>query len=165
MADLATKQIALASFTPHDPVELMGGLLKLTLVFNSGAAFSIGNGYPWIFVIITAVVVGAILWAVRRLRSRGWATALGLVMGGAVGNLLDRVYFAPEPYRWHVVDWIQVPNWPVFNLADSAIVCGGILAVLMAFRGINLDGSRDSDKSPDSRDEAGQSAAKDDGRE
>jgi signal peptidase II len=78
----------------------------------------------------------------RSLTSRGWAVALGLLLGGALGNLSDRVFRSPGPFRGHVVDWLELPHWPVFNIADSAIVAGGILAVLLAFRGIELDGTR-----------------------
>ncbi|QVQ54681.1 signal peptidase II [Spiractinospora alimapuensis] len=144
--DFATKEIALSNYSAHDPVELLGGFLTLTLVFNSGAAFSIGQGFPWVFTIIATIVVVAILRAAFKLRSVGWAIALGLVLGGAVGNLIDRFFREPAPLQGHVIDWIQVPNWPVFNLADSAIVCGGVLAVLLAFFGVNLDGTRDARK-------------------
>jgi signal peptidase II len=78
----------------------------------------------------------------RLLQSRAWATALGLLLGGALGNLSDRLFRAPGPLRGHVVDWIALPHWPVFNIADSAIVTGGLLAVLLAFRGVEMDGSR-----------------------
>lgn len=152
--DFVTKEIALGNFSAHDPVELLGGFLTLTLVFNSGAAFSIGQGYPWIFTIIATIVVLAILRAAVKLRSVGWAIALGLVLGGAVGNLVDRFFREPAPLQGHVIDWIQIPNWPVFNVADSAIVCGGILAVLLAFFGVNLDGTRDARKKDTDTDEA-----------
>jgi signal peptidase II len=76
------------------------------------------------------------------LQSRAWATALGLLLGGALGNLADRVFRSPALFRGYVIDWIELPHWPVFNIADSAIVTGGILAVLLASRGIELDGSR-----------------------
>ncbi|GAA3976058.1 signal peptidase II [Thermobifida alba] len=172
VADFATKEIALASFSPYDPVVLLGGLLKLTLVFNPGAAFSIGTGMTWVFSLIMVGVISYILWTAPRLRSVGWAVSLGLILSGAAGNLIDRVwrpdtrevpaalvgpdapgtwaerlFSPPSPLHGHVVDWIQVPYWPVFNIADSAIVCGGALAVLLAFRGINIDGTREADRS------------------
>ncbi|UOE21821.1 signal peptidase II [Thermobifida halotolerans] len=173
VADFVTKEIALARFSPYDPVELLGGLLRLTLVFNPGAAFSIGTGMTWVFSLIVVAVIGYILWTAPRLRSAGWAVALGLILSGATGNfidriwrpntrelssslvgpeapgtLLDRLLSPPSPMYGHVVDWIQIPYWPVFNIADSAIVCGGVLAVLLAFRGINIDGTREADKTP-----------------
>ena len=84
-----------------------------------------------------------IIRTARRIYSLPWAVALGLLLGGATGNLTDRIFRSPGLLRGWVVDWIQVPHWPVFNLADSAIVCGGILAVLLSARGIRLDGRRD----------------------
>lgn len=144
LADLATKEIAVARFSAQDPVELLGGFLTLTLTYNSGAAFSIGQGYPWVFTLIATAVVAYILWMSRRIHSTVWAVALGLIAGGATGNLVDRFFRDPAPLHGHVVDWIQVPNWPVFNVADSGIVCGGVLAVWLAFRGINLDGERET---------------------
>ena len=81
-----------------------------------------------------------ILRTSRRIRSVPWAITLGLLLGGATGNLIDRIFRSPGLFRGWVVDWIQVPHWPVFNLADSAIVCGGILAVLLSARGVHLDG-------------------------
>jgi signal peptidase II len=87
-------------------------------------------------------VVIYILRTARNLRSIGWAIALGLLLGGATGNLLDRIFRAPGLFQGHVVDWIQLPDWPVFNLADSAIVCAGVLVVLLALRGIRMDGTK-----------------------
>ncbi|MDA8369945.1 MAG: signal peptidase II [Nocardiopsaceae bacterium] len=140
-ADYATKEIALDRFVPGESVEVVGDLLKFTLVFNTGAAFSIGSGVPWVFFLIASGVVGYILFMARKLYSVGWAVALGLILGGATGNLIDRVMRPPAPLHGAVVDWIQIPNWPVFNLADSGIVVGGALAIVLAFKGINLDGT------------------------
>jgi signal peptidase II len=96
-----------------------------------------------VFTAIAAAVIVYILRAARTLRSLPWAITLGLLLGGATGNLADRIFRSPGLFRGDVVDWIQWPHWPVFNLADSAIVCGGVLAVLLALRGIRLDGSRE----------------------
>ena len=82
-----------------------------------------------------------ILRTSRRIRSTAWAVTLGLLLGGATGNLIDRLLRSPGPLRGYVVDWIQLPHWPVFNIADSSIVCGGILAVLLAARGLQIDGT------------------------
>nr|WP_281381989.1 signal peptidase II [Nocardiopsis mwathae] len=144
-ADLATKEIVLARLLPGESVPVVGELLRLTLVFNSGAAFSIGTGVTWVFTLIASAVALYIVTMGRKLRSTGWAVALGLILGGATGNLYDRFFRPPAPLYGEVVDWIQVPNWPVFNLADSCIVVGGVLAVILAFRGINIDGTRESD--------------------
>jgi len=141
-ADIITKVVVVDRLEGHKPVELLGGLTTLRVTRNSGAAFSIGTGSTWIFTIIACAVVFAIIRTARNLRSLPWAICLGLLLGGAVGNLIDRVLRSPGSFQGHVVDWIEWPNWPVFNLADSAIVCGGVLAVILAGRGIQIDGSR-----------------------
>jgi signal peptidase II len=141
--DLITKTIVVATLSDRAPVRLLGGLLTLRVLRNSGAAFSIGTSMTVVFTLIAVVVIVSILRTARRLRSLAWAVTLGLLLGGATGNLGDRLFRSPGPLRGHVVDWIELPHWPVFNVADSAIVCGGILAVLIAARGIRLDGARD----------------------
>ncbi|URN00460.1 signal peptidase II [Actinomadura madurae] len=141
-ADIVSKIIVVATLQDREPVRLLGGLLTLRETRNSGAAFSIGTGYTIVFTLIACGVVVAILRTARNLRSVPWAVCLGLLLGGAIGNLLDRLLRSPAPLKGHVVDWIQLPHWPVFNLADSAIVCGGVLAVLLAARGLQVDGTR-----------------------
>ncbi|WP_308166047.1 MULTISPECIES: signal peptidase II [Actinomadura] len=141
-ADLLSKTIVVAALQNEEPIELLGGLLTLRETRNSGAAFSIGTGYTIVFTVIASGVVVAILRTARNLRSLPWAICLGLLLGGAIGNLIDRLFRAPAPLKGHVVDWIQLPHYPVFNLADSAIVCGGILAVVLAARGLQIDGTR-----------------------
>ncbi|WP_433324988.1 signal peptidase II [Spirillospora sp. CA-294931] len=143
--DVVSKIIVVAKLQDREPIELLGGLLTLRETRNSGAAFSIGTGYTVIFTVIACGVVIAILRTARDLRSLPWAICLGLLLGGAVGNLIDRMLRAPAPLKGHVVDWIELPHWPVFNLADSAIVSGGVLAVLLAARGLQIDGTRVSD--------------------
>jgi signal peptidase II len=141
-ADAISKAIVVARMPDHAPIRLLGGLLTITLTRNAGAAFSIGTSMTIVF---TAIAVGVILYILRtarNLRSIGWAITLGLLLGGATGNLLDRIFRAPGLFQGHVVDWIQFPDWPVFNLADSSIVCAGVLVVLLALRGIRLDGTR-----------------------
>ena len=142
LADIATKALAVQHLADRAPVELLGGLLTLRLVRNAGAAFGFAQGLTIAFTVVAAAVVVVILRLSRRLRSLPWAVALGLVLGGAVGNLVDRVFRAPAPGRGHVVDFLELPHWPVFNLADSAIVCAGVLMVLLSLRGISYDGSR-----------------------
>ncbi|GGT54004.1 hypothetical protein GCM10010177_07790 [Actinomadura citrea] len=147
-ADIVSKIIVVSTLQDRAPVRLLGGLLTLRETRNSGAAFSIGTGYTIVFTLIACGVVVAILRTARNLRSAPWAVCLGLLLGGAVGNLIDRLLRAPAPLKGHVVDWIQLPHWPVFNLADSAIVCGGVLAVLLAARGLQVDGTRLKDDAP-----------------
>ncbi|TMQ91607.1 signal peptidase II [Actinomadura soli] len=148
-ADIVSKTVVVATLQGEAPIRLLGGLLTLRETRNSGAAFSIGTGYTIVFTLIACGVVVAILRTARNLRSVPWAICLGLLLGGAVGNLIDRMLREPAPLKGHVVDWIQVPNFPVFNLADSAIVCGGVLAVLLAARGLQVDGTRITGKDDD----------------
>jgi signal peptidase II len=131
-----------ARMADHPPIRLLGGLLTITLTRNGGAAFSIGTSMTIVFTAIAVGVIAYILRTARNLRSIGWAITLGLLLGGATGNLVDRIFRAPGPFQGHVVDWIELPHWPVFNLADSSIVCAGVLVVLLALCGIRLDGTR-----------------------
>nr|WP_283134011.1 signal peptidase II [Rhizohabitans arisaemae] len=144
LLDLVTKIITVRLLEGREPIELLGGLLTLRVIRNPGAAFSIGTGLTLVLSLIAIGVVIAIVRTARRLRSTPWAISLGLLLGGALGNLTDRIFRAPGPLEGHVVDWIELPNWPVFNVADSAIVCGGILAVVLAWRGVQLDGTRET---------------------
>ncbi|WP_262403052.1 signal peptidase II [Actinomadura sp. CNU-125] len=159
-ADIVTKMIVVATLQGEEPIRLLGGLLTLRETRNSGAAFSIGTGYTVVFTLIASGVVVAIIWTGRNLRSLPWAICLGLMLGGALGNLVDRMFRAPAPLEGHVVDWIQVPNWPVFNLADSAVVCGGVLAVVLAARGLQIDGTRITDDKDEDGDGGGGESAK-----
>jgi signal peptidase II len=141
--DIVSKVSVVATLTGHQPIRLLGGFLKLRVDRNPGAAFSFAPGLTIVFSLIAITVIFVILRSSRRIRSLPWAITLGLLLGGATGNLVDRIFRYPGVFRGLVVDWIQVPHWPVFNLADSAIVCGGILAVLLSARGIRLDGQRE----------------------
>lgn len=152
--DIVTKMIVVATIDPARPIRLLGGFLYLTDLRNSGAAFSFAQGATILFSLIAVAVAVVIVRASRRLWSAAWATALGLVLGGAVGNLVDRIFRAPGLFRGAVVDFLSLfsPDghiWPVFNVADSAIVCGGILGAYLAIRGIEFDGSRSRDRSSD----------------
>jgi signal peptidase II len=146
-ADVVSKVLVVDRLHPGQDVRVLGGLLYLTQLRNPGAAFSFAEGATVLFTVIAVVVVGVIVRTARRLRSAAWATALGLVLGGAVGNLLDRLFRAPGIGRGAVVDWMSLfaPDgrvWPVFNIADSAIVCGGVLGALLALLGVEFDGRR-----------------------
>jgi signal peptidase II len=142
VADLVTKTVAVERLSSRDPVPVVDGVLTLRLVRNPGAAFGLAQGATVVFTVVALVVVLVILRAARRLRSRGWAVGFGLVLGGALGNLTDRLFRAPGPLRGHVVDFLELPHWPVFNLADSAIVTGGALIVVLSLRGVQYDGTR-----------------------
>jgi len=142
LADQLTKAWAAANLQPDQPRELLGSVLQLNLTRNPGAAFSILTGSTWILTAIACAVVIFILISARRLGSWGWAVALGLLLGGSLGNLTDRMFRSPGPGRGHVVDFLQLPNFPIFNIGDSAIVTAAALIALPAFRGINVDGTR-----------------------
>lgn len=146
--DLVTKIVVVATLLGEPPVTLPGGFLWLTHARNSGAAFSFAQGATVVFTAVAAVVIAVIVKQAAKLRSTAWALALGLVLGGATGNLVDRLFRSPGPLRGHVVDWISLRSpdgrmlFPIFNLADSGIVCGGILAVALAVFGFEMDGTR-----------------------
>ena len=140
--DIISKVAVVANLSDRSPVRLLGGFLTLLVSRNPGAAFSIGTSMTVVFSVIAVSVIVVILRTSRRIRSIPWAITLGLLLGGATGNLIDRILRYPGLFRGYVVDWIEIPHWPVFNLADSAIVCGGVLAVLLSARGVRLDGLR-----------------------
>ncbi len=152
--DIASKAIVVATLSDRAPVRLLGGLLTLRESRNSGAAFSIGTSMTVVFTLIAAGVIVFIVRTSRRIYSLPWAVALGLLLGGAMGNLGDRIFRSPGPFRGWVVDWIELPHWPVFNLADSAIVCGGVLMVLIAARGYRIGGKVRPGESPPPPDHA-----------
>jgi len=146
-ADLVSKIIVVATLSDRPPARLLGGLVYLVEARNAGAAFSFAQGATVLFTAIAALVIVVILRTASQLRSLPWAVCLGLILGGAAGNLADRVFRSPGPLRGRVVDWISVLDpagqvWPVFNLADSSIVVGGVLAVLLASAGFELTGTR-----------------------
>jgi signal peptidase II len=140
-ADIISKIIVVAKLSYRPPVRLLHGFLTLDYTRNAGAAFSIGTGATYVFGIVAIAVILVILRTARRLFSTPWAIVLGLLLGGATGNLIDRLLRSPGVLRGHVVDWIQLPHFAVFNLADSAISVGGVLAVLLALTGRQLDGT------------------------
>jgi signal peptidase II len=145
--DLAVKQWTTASIAHGEPVKLFGGLIYVIYTRNSGAAFSMLPNQTWIFPIIATGVIAWLVWMIKGTVSTAWAVALGLVLGGAAGNLVDRIFRAPGPLRGHVVDMFSflddhAGHFPVFNIADSALTVGVILAVLLEFSGRRRDGVR-----------------------
>jgi signal peptidase II len=139
--DLISKMIVVAKLEHHEPVEIIGDWLRFEAVRNAGAAFGIGEAFTVIFTVIAAAVIVVIARLARKLYSLPWAIALGLLLGGALGNLTDRLFRSPGVFEGAVVDFIAPKGFAVFNLADSAIVCGGILIVLLSFRGLDPDGT------------------------
>lgn len=142
LIDQASKFVAVRELTGREPVEVVGELLRFRLVRNPGAAFSFATGMTWVLTAISATVCVVIVRYAFKLGSLRWALALGLLLGGALGNLLDRFFRAPGFARGHVVDFIALPHYPVFNLADSAVVTGAVLIALLGILGIGLDGRR-----------------------
>ena len=150
LLDLVTKTIVLKTLEGKEPFVVIPDVLQFRVIFNSGAAFSLGAGMTIVFTIVAAAVVVAILRTARNLRSLPWAITLGLLLGGALGNLTDRVFAGRRasagPRRSRGTSSTSSrpsPALPVWNVADSAIVCGGILAVFLAWRGYQIDGTRD----------------------
>ena len=144
--DLITKALAVAHLTGRPAVSVVGDLLTFYLARNPGAAFSTGTSYT---VLLTFVAFGAgivTLWFARRVVSTGWALGLGFLMAGVLGNLTDRLFREPGPFRGHVVDFIQLPHWPIFNVADMCINIAAAVIILQAVRGVSIDGTRHSRK-------------------
>ncbi|MGW0608762.1 signal peptidase II [Streptomyces sp. NPDC002640] len=140
--DLVTKLIVVAELEPGNrSVELLGDWLRLDVIRNPGAAFGFGEAFTILFTLIAVAVIVVIFRLARKLYSTPWAIALGLLLGGALGNLTDRIFRTPGVFEGAVVDFIAPKHFAVFNLADSAIVCGGILIVLLSFKGLDPDGT------------------------
>jgi signal peptidase II len=133
--DFATKTWALSNFS-SDPQPVIGTLLQFTLLKNSGAAFSFASGFTLIFSLLAIAVVATIIRFAGRITSRGWLTCTGLLLGGVLGNLTDRAFREPGFFLGHVIDWIQIPNWPIFNIADIAISSAAFLAFIQTMRNV-----------------------------
>lgn len=147
LVDQVTKHLAVIKLEDGDPVRLLGGAVYLTLVRNSGAAFSLGTDITFIFPMVALIVLVVLGLVIRNVRSIPWAVALGIVLGGVLGNLGDRLFRAPGPFMGHVVDMVSVLDergrvFPVFNVADSALTIGVILIILLELTGRQRDGTR-----------------------
>jgi signal peptidase II len=141
--DQLTKYLAEEYLVLGQSVSLIGDWLSLRLAYNEAAAFSLGFGATWILALISSIAVIALIWFGPRVKSTVWAVIAGLVLGGAAGNWIDRVFKAPSFFSGHVVDFIQVPlNFPIFNFADTFLVVGVGLAILRTLRGDELGGGR-----------------------
>jgi signal peptidase II len=135
-ADAISKTLVLEKLPVNRSVRLLDGLIRLKLTFNAGAAFGFGPSYTVVIALIACGVIAFIIRTARQLRSIAWSIALGLLLGGAAGNLSDRIFRSPGPFRGRVVDWINLPHFPwTFNIADSAIVCSAVLISLLVFLG------------------------------
>ena len=141
-ADQLTKHLAVDRLADGEPRDLIGSLLKLRLLHNSGAAFSLGTGATVVLSCLAIVATVVVLWFSRRLGDRTWALAFGLLLAGIDGNLTDRFLRDPGAGRGRVVDFLELPHWPVFNVADIGINVGAVLLLIQILRGITIDGSR-----------------------
>ncbi|AWB96841.1 signal peptidase II [Agromyces badenianii] len=142
--DQLSKFLVVANLSEGEIVPVLGSLLQWQFVRNPGAAFSLASGMTWIFTILAAGVITFIVWFARRIRSIAWAIVFGLLLGGVLGNLTDRLFREPSFGLGHVIDFISTP-WlipAIYNVADMAIVSSMVLFMILTIRGIGLDGSR-----------------------
>ena len=155
--DILTKVLAVEHLDGQPDKPLVGDLLVLHLTRNPGAAFSTGTEYTVVLSCLAIVAVLVVLYLTIRVRSLLWAVGLGLLLAGVSGNLTDRILRDPGPLRGHVIDFLMLPNWPVFNIADICINVAAGLILVQAFRGVRLDGTRvpqDEDEDEDQHEDA-----------
>jgi signal peptidase II len=140
--DVLGKVWAVRQLTPGETVDLVGPYFTLHLIRNPGAAFSTGTAYTEVLSALSVIAIGAVLWVSRRLGSRLWAIGLGALLAGVAGNLTDRVFREPGFLEGHVVDYLRLPHWPIFNIADICINVAAAIIIIQALRGIGVDGRR-----------------------
>ena len=144
--DQLSKYFVVTTLAEGEVVPVLGSVLQWQFVRNPGAAFSIASGMTWIFTLLAAGVITFIVWFARRIRSIAWALVFGLLLGGVLGNLTDRLFREPGVGIGHVIDFISTP-WmlpAIYNVADIAIVSSMVLFMILTIRGVGLDGSRPS---------------------
>jgi signal peptidase II len=146
--DLSSKVLVVDRLTGRPPVHVVGDVLTLYLARNPGAAFSTGTSYTLLLSVVAIVAAGLVLWFARRVRSAGWGLGLGFLLAGILGNLTDRVFREPGFLRGHVVDFLALPHWPIFNVADMCINVAAAFIVVQALRGVGLDGRRSREQEP-----------------
>lgn len=147
--DQATKALAVATLEPGTSITLVPHVFWLTLTRNSGAAFSAGAQMTVMLSMIAIIVVVTVIRMARRLADRGWALGLGLLLGGALGNLTDRILRAPSPFRGEVVDFLHLTHWPIFNVADIGLTIAAGVILHRGFKGVTMDGGHDGDPDPE----------------
>jgi signal peptidase II len=148
IADQVSKRAAVEHLTGRDDVRVVGEILQLHLTRNPGAAFSLGTGFTVGLSCLAVVATIVVLGVSRKVVDPIWAAGLGALLAGIAGNLTDRMLRDPGPFRGHVIDFLQLPNWPIFNIADISINVGAGLILLQVFRGIRIDGTRHADDEP-----------------
>jgi signal peptidase II len=134
--DLITKNWAESSLQNREPIRVLGDFLKFTYATNPGAAFNFATNATFVLSSLKLCVAAFIIYYMTKSVETRWAIGLAFLFGGVVGNLFDRATREPGNWQGEVVDWIQIPHWPVFNIADSAIVCAGIFMTILAMRNI-----------------------------
>ncbi len=149
VVDVTSKVAAMERLSDGRRRDLLGDLLGLHLTRNPGAAFGTGTSYTIVLSCVAVMAAAVVVWISRRLLDRTWSVALGLLLAGVLGNLTDRLVRDPGPLRGHVVDFIQLPHWPIFNIADICINAAAVLIVVQAFRGVRLDGTREAHDTKD----------------
>ncbi|WP_430593048.1 signal peptidase II [Humidisolicoccus flavus] len=155
-ADFLSKEWVIANLPPGQSVPILGEVLQFTFVRNPGAAFSIASGLTWILTILALIVVVVIVSQAHKIHYWAWALGFGLLLGGVLGNLYDRIFREPGAFEGHVIDFIHVGGFPaIFNIADSAICVAMGIIVLLVFRGIGLDGTRNTDEDDEQTDAPG----------
>ena len=133
IADQVTKTLALSHLDPSRPIQLLGGLLTLQLIRNPGAAFSMGENFTVVLSLVAVVAaVGVVGWLLPKVRHLGWAVATGCLMAGILGNLIDRLFREPGPFRGHVIDFLQLPHFAIFNVADMFITAAAVLVIWLS---------------------------------
>lgn len=142
--DVTSKIWAVSRLQPLVPVPVVGHLLTFQLIRNPGAAFSSGERFTAVFAVAACVVLALVLVRFApRIGHAGWAVALGLLVAGVSGNLVDRVFREPGVLRGHVVDFLRLPHWPIFNVADMCITAAAVLIVVLSvIKNVGVDGRR-----------------------
>jgi len=149
LVDLGTKITAERELSDRGPVDLVGSLLRLNLTRNAGAAFSTGRSLTPVISVFAVLAFAVVLVLALRVRTAGWAWAFGLLLAGIAGNLTDRIFRQPGFLRGHVIDFLQLPHWPIFNVADMCINVAALLIVIQSSRGVPLGGRRDEAPAPE----------------
>ncbi len=144
LLDLVVKNVVIANLDPQHPIPLLGGLVTLQLIRNPGAAFSMGENFTVLLTIIAiAALIAVLVFIVPRLRHVGWAVTIGCLLAGIAGNLTDRLFREPGPFHGHVVDFIQLPNFAIFNVADMFITAAAVIGIwLSMITQVSFDGTR-----------------------
>jgi signal peptidase II len=142
LVDVLTKRLAVRELTGREPVDVIGDFLRLRLVRNPGAAFGAGSSLTPVISVVAIVATVVVIYFAFRVRHRGWAVALGLLLAGVGGNLIDRLIRDPGPLHGHVVDFFALPHWPVFNVADICIDIAAVMFAVLLVRGDRMDGTR-----------------------